>query len=684
LEKIEKVYRFLSTQAKVALLFDEIAIMLEVPQEEREELMDILEDLAACGMVTKTRKGRYLAEGSEMVSGKYQRHEQGFGFVLVPEGDVFIPLAESGGAMHGDVVVAIYGKVQSGRRREGRIVRILQRANPTVVGIYKNGRVVPDNRRIGKFLTIENADDSFENQKVVAKIKNFDTFDAEVIVALGLADSNDAQIKGIMHDYNIPYEFEKNVEDEAERLAMSLPGDEAENRRDLRGLLTITIDGQDAKDLDDAISLEILENGAYRLYVHIADVSHYVKYKSGIDKEALRRGTSCYLPDRVSPMLPKALSNGICSLTPGEDRLALTTIMEIDRSGRVADYEILETVINSNYRMTYEAVTVMLEDEYNPLWDKYKEIKFMLFKMLELSKIMRLKRFKNGSIEFNIPEAKVLLDENGKAQEIALLEHTISHKIIEEFMLACNRTVAGYANNIKLPFVYRVHEEPDKDKIGEVLRFISTFGYKLGGKVTGKKINDLLFEIQGKKGERVINTLMLRSQMKAKYSPYNDGHFGLGASFYCHFTSPIRRYPDLWCHRMVKTLIKGGNYYKFENEVLSVANLSTEREDLAANAERDAVRYKMCEYMESHIGEEFEATVSSVTGFGYFAELDNTVEGLIRVADMEDDYYVFDEKTLTLTGERRGKTIRIGDRVKVLVAAVDKPALRIDFVPGGM
>ena len=684
MEKLEKVYLFLKNQAKVPLLFEEIALILGVPEDEKEELLTILCELESTGLVRKGKKGRYEAGKWDVVSGIYTRHEEGFGFVLNDDGDVYIPAGDALSAMHGDGVLAVCGKMHRAKKhREGKIVKITNRAYTTLAGTYKGGRVFPDNRRIGAFFKALNAQKEFEGNKVVIKITDYKKLMGEVISVLGIAGTNDAQMLSIMHEYKIPEKFENAVLSEGEAVSRSIDDKGNELRRDITNLLTVTIDGVDARDLDDAISLERINNNAYRLYVHIADVSHFVKYKSALDTEALSRGVSCYLPDRVIPMLPPVLSNGVCSLNPGEKRLALTTVMDIDESGKIADYEIFESLIKSDYRLNYDDTAAMLSDENSPLWDRYKDIKEMLFDMLALSRILREKRFKGGSIEFNIPKAKVVLSEDGRVSEVKNEETGIAHEIIEEFMLSCNRTVAEYAKNLELPFSYRVHEAPAEDKVREVFRLAQNFGYKCGGKITGKKINDLLSVLKGKKGERVINTLMLRAQMKACYSEENAGHFGLGAEDYCHFTSPIRRYPDLWCHRIIKALLHSENYYKYKSDVHKVSLLASEREELAANAERDSVKYKICEYMENYIGKEFDATVSSVTSFGYFAELSFAAEGLVHITNMDDDYYIFDEKTLTLTGERYGNTISIGDSVKVILAAVDKDALRIDFVPGG-
>ncbi len=676
MDRKEKLFGFLTHQAKVPLLPDEIALMISV-ENDTEELLKLLEELTVEGKIIKSKRGRYeSAARAGFVSGVFRQNEQGYGFVLNDDGDVYVSEENVGSAMHGDIVLARVQKAARGRT-EGFVARVLERAQKSVTGVYSDGKLMPDNRKINKVFKITNPHQSFENQKVAANITDWETPEAEIYLTLGVSGEQNTEMLSIMLNHGIPDGFSDKVLAAADTAA-----DKAvkyDTRHDFRELLTITIDGADARDLDDAISLEEIDGG-FRLYVHIADVSEYVTRRGVIDREAQERGTSCYFPDRVSPMLPQALSNGICSLHPEVDRLTLTTVMDFDAEGRTVSHEIHESVIKSDYRMVYEDVTQLLEDEDSPLWRKYEKIRPMLLGMKKLAAILRKNRMASGGVNLDIPEAEIILDEDGKAGDVRVRQHSISHQMIEEFMLACNKTVAEHAFWADLPFVYRVHEEPEEEKAEAFKLFASTLGYKIRGRLSNKKMGELLDEVRGKPEERVISTFLLRSMMKAKYDAQNLGHFGVGAKYYCHFTSPIRRYPDLVCHRIIKASIHGAGTSEFAAFTEIAARSSSEREEAAEQAERDAVRYMMCEYMEKNIGVEFEGIISSVTSFGFFVELDNTIEGLVRVENIRDDYYEFDEKTLSLRGERRKRVFKIGDKVRVLTSAVDRDARWIDFL----
>ena len=486
--------------------------------------------------------------------------------------------------------------------------------------------------------------------------------------------SDDAVMKTILSSHGFPPAFPEEVQKAAERLPSSVQS--IEGREDLRHLLTFTIDGADARDFDDAISIDETAVG-FTLYVHIADVAHYVKLNGLIDKEAGKRGTSCYLPCRNVPMLPRELSNGICSLNPGVDRLTLTTIISLDKQGNVLNFKITEAVINSDFRLIYEEVTSVLE---NGKPDKKHETVFPALKALSsLSDALTERRKEKGYIDFGLPEAKIIF-EGKKPVSIEKREEGRANRMIETAMVLCNSVIAGYINKKELPFVYRVHEKPDGDKLERLSAALGVLGLSIPGRFSGKKAAELLESEKGKDREYIVGTILLRAMMKAKYSPENLGHFGLGLSDYCHFTSPIRRYPDLCCHRIVKALLNGEDTKKYQNKVSRYALHSSEREEAAQEAEREAVRYYMCRCMEEKVGEEFDAVISSVLDFGFFVALPNLAEGLVHVRSLGDDYYIFDEKTLSLTGKRSGVVYRLGDKVSVRLQSVDAATSRIDFV----
>ena len=681
MERKEKLLGFLTNQAKVPYLPEEIAVMLGA-EGEIDEILKYLDELANEGKVIRGKKGRYeVAKRKGLYSGVYRHNPKGFGFVSPDEGeDFFISDKNNGGAYSGDVVLV--SEIKSGKHsREGMVEKILERKRESVIAIYKSGWARACDASLDMNIKIVNPSKMHEGCRVAVKITDYKKLLGEILVNLGYEGEIESSIKAIMFEHSIPEEFPKEVLSAAEKIDKRISAEEYAKRKDLRNIKTITIDGADARDLDDAISL-FKDGENFCLFVHIADVAHFVKSGDAIDGEALTRGTSCYFPGNVFPMLPPVLSNGLCSLNPNEEKLALTTMMVIDKNGSVLSYEISESVIKSDFRMEYSEVTKLLEDEKHQLWERYVDIKDMLFEMETLMKILRRARFKKGSIDFSIPEPKIILDETGGAVDVTLSENTVSNMIIEEFMLCCNKTLAEHAFWAQIPFIYRVHEAPDSEKIDEFRKFISLFGLKIPGKVTGRRLMSLLEKIKGLPEERAINTLLLRSMAKARYDGENSGHFGLGAAYYCHFTSPIRRYPDLFCHRVIKESLCGGNLKKSFAVCDEVSKHSSERECEAEWAERDVVRIKMCEYMERHIGEEFDAVISSVTSFGFFAELECGIEGLVRAEDIEGDFYVFDKEHLELRGERKKKAFRIGDRVKVFVAAVDTESGYIDFLLG--
>lgn len=637
-----------------------------------------------------------------LIEGIFEANERGFGFVIPDdenEPDVFVAPADIKGAWHGDrVLVRVISKGDEKRGPEGIITKIIERSHKKIIGKFEKSKnfafVIPNNKKITQDIFIPKScfNGARNNEIVAVEIDKWPegrrAAEGKVVQRLGKVGKPGVDILTIMCDYDITEDFPKEVLDEVEKIPDEVNKKDYKNRRDLRDVRMVTIDGEDAKDLDDAVSIEKLDNGMYLLGVHIADVSHYVKEGSSLDKEAYERGTSVYLVDRVIPMLPRKLSNGLCSLNMGEDRLAFSVMMKIDTTGKIIDSEIFKSVINVNERMNYSDVTSILEKKDKKLIERYKEF-VPDFKLMEkLSNILRKRRTKRGSIDFEIPEAKVILDKEGKPVDVKKYELTISNNIIEDFMLAANETVAERFFWLEAPFMYRVHDLPDTEKLEEFSRFIYNYGYKIKGltQLQPMAFQSLLEDIKGKPEERIISTLMLRSMQQARYSPTNTGHFGLAAQYYCHFTSPIRRYPDLFIHRVMSELIE--NEYKFKSDKrakklkkISVegSKHSSEKEREAQLAERDSVDLKKAEYMREYLGETFTGVISSVTSFGFFVELDNTIEGLVRVENIEDDYYVYNEKQYSLVGERKKKVYKLGDTVEVVVARVDVETRKIDF-----
>ena len=635
------------------------------------------------------------------VVGQFISNPRGFGFVEVEgmEEDIFIPEDYVHGAFHTDTVEVELLPDSTGKRREGRIRNILVRGIQELVGTYQGeknyGFVIPDNGKITSdiFIPIEHHGSAVSGDKVVVTITDYGDIlnrrkpEGRVKEVIGNINDPGVDILSIVMGYDIPYEFPERVINQANKCPDQISEADIYGRKDLRDVTMVTIDGEDAKDLDDAVSLHIDDEGLYHLGVHIADVSNYVQESSALDREALKRGTSVYLVDRVIPMLPHRLSNGICSLNHGEDRLALSCLMTIDKNGGVLDHEICETVINVNERMSYTDVAKILEDEDPETIEKYKDLVPMFREMAELSSILREKREKKGAIDFDFPEAKVIVDQEGNPIDIVPHERNTATKLIEDFMLAANQTVAEHFFFMESPFVYRVHEQPDPEKIATLSTFVSHLGHhiriKNDGEVRPKELQKLLKGIEGSKEEAVISRMTLRSMMQAKYSTECTGHFGLAFDYYCHFTSPIRRYPDLQIHRIIKDHLRGRmNERKishYEEILEEVAKHSSETERRAEEAERETDKLKKAQYMENHIGEKFEGIVSGVTAWGMFVELENSCEGMIRAASMEDDFYVYDEQNMKLVGERYHKEYTLGQRVMIRVVGADRLTKSIDF-----
>ena len=585
------------------------------------------------------------------------------------------------------VLVQITRDDVNGKKREGEVVEVLERANNKIIGIYEDSRnfgfVVPEDTRLNQdiFVSKKDKNGAKHGDVVIVEVTQWPekrrSPEGIVKEVLGQKGEKGLDILTIIKKYGLPEEFPPKVLAYAEGISEEIEEKEIQRRKDIRNLRMVTIDGEDAKDLDDAVSIERLDNGKYRLGVHIADVTHYVREKNPLDKEALKRGTSVYLIDRVIPMLPKKLSNGICSLNPQVDRLALSCFMTIDNKGKVCDHEIAETVIKTSERMTYTDVTKILRDNDEELIKRYDYLIDDFKTMQELCLILREKRMKRGAIDFDFEESKIILNDNGKPIDIKPYEREIANRMIEEFMLVCNETIAEHMFWTNLPFVYRVHESPDEEKLEKFRDFIYNLGYtmKVSQDIHPRILQDVLEKVKGKKEETVVSTLLLRSMMKAKYTPECSAHFGLAATYYCHFTSPIRRYPDLQIHRIIKEYLNGKIDEKRATRLAPIVDIaakqSSEMERLAEEAEREVDDLKKAEYMMDRIGEEFEGIISSVTSFGIFVELPNTIEGLVHITDLDDDYYVYDEQHLMLLGQRTRKIYRLGDSVKVKCAKVD-------------
>ncbi|CDI48444.1 exoribonuclease II [Clostridium tetani 12124569] len=695
----ETLIEFMKEQAYKPMNLKELAEVFNIKGDEIEDFKKVLDYMEKDGLVVKTRTEYYgVPERMGLIVGKIQGHQRGYAF-LIPEDDiqdVFIPASGLNGAMNGDkVVVKTFKEVREGKKSEGEVIRILNRANKTIIGTFEDsknfGFVVPDEKRIYQDIYIPkgNVAGAHSGDIVIAEITKWPekrrSPEGKIVEILGKKGEKGIDILTIIKKYNLPEEFPEKVKSYLDGVPNEINEEEYKNRLDLRDIKIITIDGEDAKDLDDAISIEKLPNGNFYLGVHIADVSHYVKEKNPLDKEALKRGTSVYLVDRVIPMLPKKLSNGICSLNPKVDRLTLSCFMEIDKTGKVIAHKVAESVINSSERMTYTDVNKILKDNDEELIKKYDYLMANFKLMEELCKILYKKRINRGAIDFDFEECKIILDEEGKPVDIKPYEREIANRMIEEFMLVCNETIAEYMFWANIPFVYRIHEEPDLEKLQHFNEFVYNLGYtiKYSKEVHPKSLQQVVENAKGKKEETVINTLLLRSLKQAKYSPECVGHFGLAARYYCHFTSPIRRYPDLIIHRIIKEYIKNGisekRVKKLEGEVSNASIQSSEMERLAEEAEREVDDLKKAEYMSERIGEIYNGIISSVTAFGLFVELPNTVEGLIHISTLLDDYYVYDERGLRLVGEKTKKMYRLGDEVKIKVDKVDLDSYEIYF-----
>lgn len=690
----EILISFMKEQAYKPMSFKELSKIFGINKRDLNNFKTLLEEMEKDGEIIKNRAELYgIPERMGILKGVFSGSQKGFGFVIVEEDrpDIFIPANNVNSAMNKDIVlVRIIKDEDKGRKSEGEIVKVLERKNTRLVGIYEDSRnfgfVVPDDKKIPQDIFISKADrkGAKTGQIVVVEITSWSEKrrnpEGKIVEILGDKGDRGIDILTIIRKHNLPEEFPVDVERFAEKIPEEIPEGEINRRRDLRDLTLVTIDGEDAKDLDDAVSIEILSNGNYKLGVHIADVSHYVKEGNPLDKEAYKRGTSVYLIDRVIPMLPKKLSNGVCSLNPKVDRLALSCFMEIEpHNGKVVDHEVFESVIRTKERMTYTDVTKILRDEDPDLIKKYEYLHEDFKNMARLFEILNKKRMNRGAIDFDFAECKITLDENGKPIDVSIYERAIANTIIEEFMLVCNETIAEHFFWMNVPFVYRIHEDPDMEKLLHFSEFAYNLGYPVRIKedeVHPKDLQKVLESVRGKKEETVVSTLLLRSMMKAKYSQSCVGHFGLAAKYYCHFTSPIRRYPDLVIHRIIKEILRDGSLSegrdkKLKTFVVEASRQSSDTEKIATEAEREVDDLKKAEFMLDKVGEEFDGIISSVTNFGMFVELPNTIEGLVHISDLHGDYYVYDDRHLSLIGERTKKVYKLGDEVRVLCSKVD-------------
>ncbi len=772
-EKKNKILEFMKDKQYIPMKAKEIANILNVPKNEYEDFRRLLNELEEENKVEKNKKSKYkLIDNSKFLTGIFRANQRGFGFVKLEDSDEEIYISEHNtkSALNGDkVFVEITSLSTDNLHKEGKIVKILKHEKDTVVGIFQKSKnfafVVPDDKKLGTdiFISKKNFGKARNNHKVLVKILKYPerekNAEGKVIEVIGNVNEAGVDMLSLIKEYNLPYRFPDPVVEEAKKIKPQISKKDIPNRLDLRDEEIFTIDGEDAKDLDDAIYVKKLSGGTYELGVHIADVSYYVKEDSKLDKEAILRGTSIYMMDRVIPMLPRELSNGICSLNEGEDRFAISVIMEINKDGKVISSDIKKSVINVTRRMNYKDVTKLLEyaecneknkaenlnteeeiatlqteklnikaektkvendkcnnkekttmseprksnnnpkvtilepvefnnEEDRATIEKYKQFIPHFVRMKELATILMDKRKKDGSLDLDIPESKIILNKDGIAIDVKKYELTISNSIIEQFMLIANETVAQEFYWLEAPFIYRVHEVPDMEKIDELNKFLYNFGYKIKGNkdnIHPKAFAEVLENIKGKPEERVVSNLILRTLKVARYESENKGHFGIASKYYCHFTSPIRRYPDLFIHRVIsKYLEKDYNVSddikeKYHMQSIEFSDSSSERERVAQKVERDSVDIKKAEYMQDKIGNEYEGIVSNITSFGVFVELENTVEGLIRFENLGNEYFIYDEEHKHLIGEHTNEVIKIGDKMNIKVIEADKELRRISF-----
>lgn len=696
-ERKKLIYDLVRDDFYVPMKEKELAIFLQVDPKDRPEMKQILDELLSERGIEMTKRGKYKKPEERVLEGTFISNAKGFGFIEV-EGekeDYFVPKDHVNGAFHQDIVSFEFLPGAKGKRQEVKVVRVVKRGIKTVVGTFERsknfGFVVPDNIRFSSDIFIPQGQihGAVDGHKVVCELTFYGDErrnpEGKIVEILGHENDPGVDILSIVKAYDMNVEFPEKVLNQAVRVAKPVSEKDMEGRRDLRHVQMVTIDGEDAKDLDDAVSLTV-ENGKYSLGVHIADVTNYVQENSALDREAVERGTSVYLVDRVIPMLPHTLSNGICSLNAGENRLALSCLMTIDEQGNVIDHEITESVICVDKRMSYTGVRKILTDKDEEERKENEAFVPMLEQMAKLSKILREKRHARGSIDFDFEECKIKLGEDGRPVEIIPYERNVATKLIEDFMLLANETVAQHFYWMEVPFVYRTHDKPDPEKIQKLAAFINNFGYAMkltNQEIHPKEMQKLLERIEGTEEENMLSRLILRSMKRAQYTDVCTGHFGLASQFYCHFTSPIRRYPDLQIHRIIKESLRGrlndDRMAHYKDILPAVCKHSSDMERRADEAERETDKLKKAQYMSERIGEEFEGIISGVTSWGMYVELPNTVEGLVRMTSLMDDFYYFNENTYELIGQSTGNEYKLGDKVKVYVREVDTFMKTIDF-----
>lgn len=700
-EQEQKILELLKDEEYPPMKAKQIAMVMRVPKNEYNEFLNILGNLEMKMKIQKNRKNQYRIAEKVYYDGIYRKNAKGFGFVKIEneEDEIYIAKTNSSNALNGDeVLIEIIEEKNKVKKAEGKIVRILKHEKDTVVGIFQNnknfGFVVPDDKNFGTdiFISKKNFGKAKTNHKVLVQITKYPEktkkAEGKIIEVLGNVNETGVDMLSLIKEHKLPSIFPEQVVEEAKKCGNKVDEQDIKNRIDLRNEVIFTIDGAEAKDLDDAIGIKKIENGNYKLSVHIADVSYYVKPNSLLDQEALVRGTSIYMLGRVIPMLPRELSNGICSLNAGEDRFTLSCTMEIDKNGNVKSSEIYKAVINVTERMTYTDVQKILDNSDVDIIKKYEKHINEFKLMEELALILKQKRLEKGYLNLDIPESKIELDSEGRAINISKYETTFANEIIEQFMLIANETVAEKFFWLDAPFIYRVHETPDYEKVQELNKFLFNFGLKIKANkdnIYPKEFAKILEEIKGKDEEKVVSHLLLRTLKVARYEDINKGHFGIASKYYCHFTSPIRRYPDLFIHRIICKYLEE-NYdvnekfiEEYKKQAEERAKQSSEREKIATKVERESEDIKKAEYMENRIGEKYEGMISSVTSFGVFVELDNTVEGLIRFEDLGNEYFIYDEDRKRLIGERSNIVYKIGDKVKIRVKDASKLLRTVDF-----
>ena len=696
-----KVLNLIKDKDYAPMKAKEIAMIMHVPKSEYNELLRILGKLEMEMKIQKNRKNQYRPVDAVYYDGIYRKNQKGFGFVKIEdqEDEIYIAKENSKNALNGDrVLIEIIEEKNKVKKAEGKVVKILKHEKDTIVGRFENnknfGFVIPDDKNFGTdiFISKKNFGKARNNHKVLVKIIKYPEkgkkAEGKIIEVLGNVNEAGVDMLSLIKEHNLPSTFPEPVVEEAKKCGNQIDENDIANRRDLRQDIIFTIDGEDAKDLDDAVKVTKLENGNYRLDVHIADVSYYVKPNSLLDQEALLRGTSIYMLGRVIPMLPRELSNGICSLNAGEDRFTLSCSMEINQKGEVISSDVYKAVINVTERMTYTNVQKILDNSDEEVVNRYKPYIHEFKLMEELALILKHKRLEQGYLNLDIPESKIELDIDGRVTNIKKYETTFANEIIEQFMLTANETIAEKFFWLDAPFIYRVHEKPDYEKVQELNKFLFNFGLKIKANkdnIYPKEFAKVLEEVQGKEEEKVVSNLVLRTLKVARYEAINEGHFGIASKYYCHFTSPIRRYPDLFIHRIISKYLED-NYdveesfvEEYKKQAEERAKQSSERENIATKVERESEDIKKAEYMEGRIGEEYEGIICSVTSFGIFVELENTVEGLIRFDDLGDEYFIYDEERKMLIGEHTRTTYKIGDKINIRVKDASKLMRTVDF-----